>query len=133
MCSDDYDFRFSCGVSKPSCRIQFSDRENIINALCLHYTVLSSLAELEQLRRGLAVQKFNSLMESLPQLLRGAFQPSLQPLTSEMIQDLFVANFSPPGCNKRPVEEAIFMMWIRYLEHCEGMSYCIIIVMIIVL
>ena len=125
VCSDDYDFRFSCGVSKPSCRIQFSDRENIINALCLHYTVLSSLAELEQLRRGLAVQKFNSLMESFPQLLRGAFQP----LTSEMIQDLFVANFSPPGSNKRPV----FMMWIRYLEHCEGMSYCIIIVMVIVL
>lgn len=88
--------------------------------MCLHYTVLSSLAELEQLHRGLTIQKFNTLMEYFPQLLRKAFQPSLHPITSGMIKDLFVANFSPPGSNNRPVEEALVLMWTRYLNHLEG-------------
>lgn len=91
-----------------------------MNAMCLHYSVLVSLAELEQLRRGLAVQKFDSLMELYPQLLRKAFQPSQCKITSEYIQDLFVAGFSPVGSNKRLVEEAIVMMWIHYLQYLEG-------------
>jgi len=73
MTSDEYDFRFSCGITKPTAR--FSDKQQIVNAMCLHYSVLVSLAELEQLRWGLAIQKFNSLMESYPQLLQKAFQP----------------------------------------------------------
>lgn len=56
------------------------------DAMCLHYTVLSSLAELEQLCRGLAMQKFNSLMEFFPEVLRKDFCPSMQPITSGMIQ-----------------------------------------------
>lgn len=115
MTSDEYDFRFSCGITKPTAR--FSDKQQIVNAMCLHYSVLVSLAELEQLRRGLAIQKFNSLMESYPQLLRKAFQPPQCKITSEYIQDLFVAGFSR---NKRPTEEAIMIMWIRYLQYLEG-------------
>lgn len=88
--------------------------------MCLHYTVLSCLAELEQLRRGLAVQKFNSLMECYPELLRKVFQPAVRPITSAMIQDLFVGNFSPVGSNSRAIEEALLMTWTRYLENIEG-------------
>ena len=91
-----------------------------MDALCLHHSILVSLAELEQLRRGLALQKFDSLMESYPEAIRKAFQPSQCELTHEYIQDLFVAIFSPKGSNKRPVEEAIMMMWIRYLQYLEG-------------
>ena len=75
MTSTDYEFRYDCGVSKPVCRIKYSEKQKIVEAMCLHYTVLASLAELEQLRRGLSVQKFNSLMESSPQLIRKAFVP----------------------------------------------------------
>ena len=88
--------------------------------MCLHYSVLVSLAELEQLRRGLAVQKFDSLMESFPQLIRKAFQPSQCKITSVYIQDLFVAGLFPVGSNKRPVEQAIMIMWIHYLQYLEG-------------
>ena len=111
MTSDEYDFRFSCGITKPTAR--FSDKQQIVNAMCLHYSVLVSLAELEQLRRGLAIQKFNSLMDSYPQLLRKAFQPPQCKITSEYIQDLFVAGFSPMGSNKRPREEALW--WCGYV------------------
>ena len=124
--SDEYDFRFTCGVCKPGCRIQFSDKQQIIDAMCLHYTVLSCLAEIEQLRRGLTVQKFNYIMECYPELLRKIFQPPVQPITSEMVADLFVADFSPIGSNNRAVEETLLMMWIRYLEHIEGIIIIII-------
>lgn len=76
--TEEYEFRFSCGVTKPTCRMQLSDKKNIIEALCLHYTVLISLAELEQLRRGLAIQKFDFLMQSSPASIRKAFEPSTQ-------------------------------------------------------
>ena len=106
------------GITKPA--IRFSEKQQVVNAMCLHYSVLVSLAQLEQLRRGLAVQKFDSLMELYPQLLWKAFQPSQCKITSEYIQDLFVAGFSPVGSNKRLVEEAIMMMWIHYLQYLEG-------------
>ena len=49
-----------------------------------------------------------------------------QPITSEMVADLFVADFSPIGSNNRAVEETLLMMWIRYLEHIEGIIIIII-------
>ena len=117
--TDEYDFRFSCGVTKPT--VRFSEKQQVVNAMCLHYSVLVSLAELEQLRRGLAVQKFDALMESFPQLLKKAFRPPLCKITGDYLQDLFVPVFSPVGHNKRPLEEAIVMMWVHYLQFVEGM------------
>ena len=121
IASDDYEFRFSCGVSKPISRLQFSDKEKIVNAMCLHYSVLVTLAELEQLRRGLTIQKFNMLMGSHPQAVRKAFELSQTKITSDFLQDLVVPMFSPQGSNKRAVEEALIMTWIRYLQHLEAL------------
>ena len=91
--TEEYDFRFSCGVTKPVLRLQFSDKTKIIEAVCLHYTILNSLAELEQLRHGLAMQKFDCLMQSAP-VIRKAFQHS-STVTADSIQDLYPASFSP--------------------------------------
>ena len=123
MASEEYDFRYTCGVSKPTARILFPEKQQVVSAMCLHYSILVSLAELEQLRRGLAIQKFNSLMESYPQLIRKAFQPPQQEITSEFIEDLFDAVLSPKGSNKRVVEEAIMMMWIHYLQDLQGENF----------
>ncbi len=119
LSSEDYDFRYICGVSKPSFRTPFSEKEKVVSAMCLHYTILVSLAELEQLRRGLAVQNFNSLMDSYPALLRTAFEPPQHEISSSFIQDMFLAEFSPKGCNQREIEEAILMCWVQYLHHTE--------------
>ena len=91
--------------------------------MCLHYSILVSLAELEQLRRGLAIQRFDTLMESYPHLLRRAFEPFDQAVSSEYIQDLFVPEFSQKGSNQRKTEEAIMIMWICYLQYLEGESH----------
>lgn len=118
MTIDEYDFHFTSGITKPT--VHFLDKQWIVNAMCLHYSVLVSLAELEQLCRGLAIQKFDSLMESYPQLFRKAFQTPQCKIISKYIQDLFVTGFSPMGSNKRPTEEAMMIIWICYLQYLEG-------------
>ena len=77
------------------------------------------LASLAELRRGLTIQKFASLMESYPITLQKAFQPSEIQILSEIIQDMFLL-FCPQGSNKRSVEEAI---WIQHLHSLGGMSF----------
>ena len=54
--------------------------------LSLRYSVLVSLAELEQICRGLALQKFSSLMQSHPKVMRKAFQTSDHKISSKYIR-----------------------------------------------
>ena len=119
--SDEYEFRYKCGVAKPSCRISLSEKKKVIDAFCLHYSVLASLAELEQLRRGFSIHKFDSLLQNYPEIMYEAFQPSDYQLTSRYIRDLFKPLFSSKGSNNRELEEAIVMTWILYLQNQEGM------------
>ena len=58
--------------------------------MCLHYSVLISLAELEQLRRGLDIQKFNLLMESSHKAIRKAFVPPEIKVTSDFLRSCIV-------------------------------------------
>lgn len=82
--------------------------------------MLASLAELEQLRRGLGILNFHAIMDSHPNLLRKVFEPPVETVTSTYIQDLFVPVFSPMYSNQRRDEESIMMMWIRYLQYIES-------------
>ena len=75
LSSEEYEFRYVCGVSKPSSRILFTEQDKVISAMCLHYTIMVSLAELEQLKRGFSIQKFIVLIQSYPALLRKVFEP----------------------------------------------------------
>ena len=85
-----------------------------MSALCLHYTVLACLAELEQVRCGLTIQQFSVLMELYPMTLREAFKPSQCTVTSSFIQGLFVPELSLKGSNRRVIEEALIMVWIHF-------------------
>ena len=127
MDKDEYQFRYDCGVCKPSQLISFFEKDNVISALCLHYSLLVSLAELEQLKRGLCTLKFNCLMESHPTLLRKAFYPSEIIITADVIQDLYEIDFSLKGTSSRVKEEDIIMTWINYLREIEGTFIGIII------
>ena len=118
--SEDYEFRYTCGITKPSARIQFNEKEKVVSAMSLHYTVMVSLAELEQLRRGLSIQKFASLMETFPDVLRTTFKPPERKITSDFLQDLFVATLSERGSNRREEAAAVLMAWIHYLQQLEG-------------
>ena len=114
-----YNFRYTCGVSKPTAHIEFPEKQQVASAMCLHYSIHVSLAELEQLRHGLAIQKFDPLMESYPQLIRRVFQPAQQEITSDFIQDL-----SDLYCLQRVVvEEAIMIMWIHSIQDLQGENF----------
>ena len=82
--SDEYDFRFTCGVTQASHHLSLSEKAKLISAFCLHYSILVSLAELEQLRHGLAILGFDSLMAAYQ--LREAFEPK-QKITSDYMQN----------------------------------------------
>ena len=62
----DNDFLMSCGIMKSPAVLQFAEKVKIISDVCLHSSVLSTLAELEELRRGLQTAKFSLLMEQHP-------------------------------------------------------------------
>ena len=65
------------------------------------------------------MQHFNFLIDSYPNILRRAFEPPQHEISSSFIQDMFLAEFSPKGCNQREIEEAVLMCWVQYLQHTE--------------
>lgn len=48
LMSEEYDFRYACGVGKSCIQIPYSEKDNIVETLSLHCSTLASLAELEQ-------------------------------------------------------------------------------------
>ena len=62
ICSSDYDFLSDCGVLKSTAIMNLNDKDKVNSGVCLRYAVLGSLAELEQLRRGL-IARFSMLLE----------------------------------------------------------------------
>ena len=117
--SSDYEFFMECGITKPVMSMKL-DKSTIISAVCLHYAVLGSLAELEQLKRGLQTAKLATLMDKHAHLFKELFLHSHKPITADFIQDLFVADYSDRGSNNRVKEEAIMMNWVSYLQESEG-------------
>ena len=133
LSSSEYEFRYTCGVAKPSSKVSLNEKPKIINAMCLHFAILVSLAELEQLRRGFSMLKFSSLMEVYPDVLRKAFEPPEIKVSSDYIQDLFKPILSPNGSNKRATEGGIMMNWIHYLQKLDGTYYNVDFVVLLLL
>ena len=120
MGSEEYSFRFDCGVTQPHINLSLSDREKVVSALCLHYTVFSCLAELEQLCRGLSTFQFSMLVECHTNLFRPLFINKVECISASFLQDMWNAELSAPGSNKRIIEEQLTMCWINFLISCEG-------------
>ena len=51
--SDKFDFRYDCGVPKPSSLFRMIDRDTILSSIAMHYSIIKSKAELDQLVQGL--------------------------------------------------------------------------------
>ena len=112
-----------CGITKPMMLMNLDDRRMTISAVCLHYAVLGSLAELEQLKRGLQTAQLATLMDNHAHLFKELFLHSHKPITADFIQDMFVADYSNRGSNNRVKEEAIMINWVSYLQELEGTVY----------
>ena len=116
--------RYECGITKPTASIQDSDREGIISSLCLHYVVLASKAELDDMVEGLKSLGVLSLIRDNPIMARQLFVKHEQPLTAEILFDTFsAADLSPQMSNVRDQEEKQLMNWANFLEFVESMYY----------
>ena len=121
--TDEYDFRYECGVSQPVTSINLSDRNKLVSAIAMHYSVVRVKAELDQIVNGLKVLKIEELIQANPQKMRELFvhfKPL--PLTADALFDMFPARFSPICSNKRESEEAALMKWVNYTQAVEGES-----------
>ena len=73
--SQEFNFRFQCGVGEPAASMTLEDKQRIVDTFCLHYSIFATLTELDQVKQGLTAEKFNVLMEKYPNAVRAAFQP----------------------------------------------------------
>lgn len=96
----------------------FSDKEKVVESLCLHYCILCSLTELEQLKEGLTIQKFNTLMIRFKELIRTAFTQPASPISSSVIEELYSDHVltAPKGSEKWNQQQAILSAWRHYLR-----------------
>jgi hypothetical protein len=77
-------------------------------------------AELDQIVKGLEAFQLHNLVNRAPLALKKAFLHEEYRLTADDIFDLFSAQFSPNGSNKRETEEECIMNWIKYTQEIEN-------------
>ena len=53
--SEEFDFRFACGHTKPTQKMNLLDANEMVRSVWLHHVLYSPHAELEQLRKGLHI------------------------------------------------------------------------------
>ena len=106
--------RFDTGIWKPIVTIE--DKVKMLHIITLHYTLLQSLAEVNQVLEEL---KLNGLLESMrqhPYETRKLFIYENNQISGEELDDLLVPLFAKPGSNKRELEEKVSLNFTRYLE-----------------
>lgn len=118
VASFECSFRFKAGFSKAIVTIE--EKSKLLHAIALHYTLLSSLSEVNQFIEGLNVHGFLDCLRQHPLEARELFMHAENQLTAEKVDDLFIPIFSPRGSNKRTTEEAVSLHFSRYLEEVES-------------
>ncbi|XP_065908980.1 G2/M phase-specific E3 ubiquitin-protein ligase-like [Dysidea avara] len=117
--SDDYDFRYDCGVRQPTTMMTINDRDDIVSALAMQ-TVFSIKAEMDQMIAGLNDYGLGELARNNSEVLRQLFVHYRQlPLTSDTLYDMFAPQLSSSGSNIRNEEEAALMHWVYYTRDVQ--------------
>lgn len=116
MASFGCEFRFEAGYSKPF--VHMKEKEEFFRCICLHYTVLSSITEINQFIDGLKTCNVLNLVRKNPEIFKNVFQVSKQ-LTAEQIDDIFDPVYSLKESNRYKVEQNIVFNFNQYLEDVE--------------
>lgn len=117
--SDEFEFRFDCGVCQPSSSLKSSDKESIISSIALHHIIYSSKGELDEVKMGLSTLNFLELLQNNDSM-RSLLEGRQSFLTTSCLQELFAPRFSPRGSNARASEEATMMFFLDVLHEIEG-------------
>lgn len=140
IAADNIDLLLECGFNKPGCRLDLSDRVNIVQAVTLHKVVLVSMAELSQFQEGLCTLGVCDALKKNPHLLNSYYCREYNDELSsgkcsftcadrtfnchflhvDSIRKLFTdIKYSETGSIHRQHEERAFMYFIDYLDDCE--------------
>ena len=64
MDSEEFGFRYNCGVAKPTWTLELKDRDLIIGSIAKHYAIMYCMSELIQLKEGMASLKVLELLQA---------------------------------------------------------------------
>ena len=120
MTSDEYDFRYACGYTKPTSSLAISNKDDIVCSLALHYTIYALKAELDQISEGLQMGGLIWTEEEAASLV-GLFckDNCARELTAAQVSALFPPTFSEEGSNRRDIEEEMALHWRYFLQDVE--------------
>lgn len=139
LAMENIDLLLECGYNKPACRLQISDKTDVMQTISLHKVILGCLGELCSLKEGLkSLGVLDVLMED-SFLLRDFFCIDTQrPITSgyyalrvqffillnlfntdEIVKLFTFIKYSDKGCNERERQEQAYIYFVDYLEEVE--------------
>ena len=122
--SDEFDFRYTAGLAQPTSNLELKDRDRIVASLAMHFSIMHCMTELIQLKEGLSELNVLHLLQSHPHVVRPLLVfSSAKRLTVDKLYDLFEANLSPIGSNRRETEESVYMHWITLMEEIGGKEF----------
>ena len=122
LVNDELEFVYDCGYTKPTFRLELSDRELLVRSVWLHYIYFLPHAELVQLKKGLCeTLELDTLISLHPHEIRSCLVASKHfDITSDYLLEAFAIQYSEQGSNKRTTEEAIILHWTDYIMECSG-------------
>ncbi len=78
MCNESLTLLLECSFTKPPVTVVLLDKPTIVKAVALHYLILKSKAEIDQLKKGLATLGVLNAIELHPLLFEPLFIASQQ-------------------------------------------------------
>ncbi|KAG2457929.1 G2E3 ligase, partial [Polypterus senegalus] len=101
---------------------ELSDKDKIVEDYLKWYFFTRNAACIQRFKEGLATLNVLEAMKQNPSGFMKYFCFSEKKITAEIIENLFKAEFSQPGSNRRQEELRIAAYWADYLLDIEGLN-----------
>lgn len=114
---EELEERFEAGYNKPT--ILLKDRDDFVEKISWHWTVVRQLRELQSYEKGL---QSNGILDMLKHHHTDAakeFMYDRGHLTSSIMRDLFQCRFSEEGTPEQSKESDVMFNWCNFLDEAE--------------
>jgi len=116
--SDEYDFRYECGVCQLINRITIEHWNEIVSALAMH-SIFSIKAELDEISVVLMIMDWEIWHKAMQRCCDSCSYIIDSYLLRQIHCLIFFQPNSSAGSNVRELEEAALMYWVHYTQDEE--------------
>ena len=109
--------RFEAGYNKPT--ILLKDRDDFVEKVSWHWTVVRQLRELQCFEKGLQSNGVLDMLKRHPTDAAKEFMYDRSHLTSSIMRDLFQCRYSEEGTPERGRESDVMFNWCNFLDEAE--------------